>query len=170
MGANGTLFDEFGLACLRSYTRDENCTCIMYKWHPTRVNGIKKVSGSISSRCGEGADKSENIWPSGQFKVIIDTFQEAAARPPPPHSYVGGGWVVLRPQSRFLAIFLKCPSGRKRPCFLMARLSSFFAMLWFALLFDLCGLRLKIRCYSAFSFLGTLVQFYPKSTPNSKWP
>ena len=79
-------------------------------------------------------------------KIFAST-QEAAARPPP-HTNVGGGWVVLRPQSRFLAIFLKkFPSGRKRPCFVMARLCSFVALLWFAHLFDLCGLRLKIRCY-----------------------
>jgi hypothetical protein len=41
-GANGTLFDEFGLACLHSFTRDVNCTCNIYKWHPTRANTIEK--------------------------------------------------------------------------------------------------------------------------------
>ena len=93
--------------------------------------------------------------------------QEAAARPPPPH--LCRGWVggFEAPIQISCYIFKKCPSGRKRPFFLMARLCSFFALLWFALLFDLCGLRLKIRCYSAFSFLGTLVQFYPKKYPRT---
>jgi hypothetical protein len=44
-------------------------------------------------------------------------------------------------------IFKMCPIGRKRPCFVMARLCCFFALLWFALLFDFRGLRLKSRCY-----------------------
>jgi hypothetical protein len=99
-----------------------------------------------------------------------------SSKTPPPHTYVGGGWVVLRPQSRFLAIFFKkCPSGRKRPCFVMARLCSFIALLWFALLFDLCGLRLKIRCYREGSLVPSRSwvlwsNLTPKSTPNSKWP
>ena len=42
LGANGTLFDEFGLACVDSFTRDTNFTCSMYNGHPTCVNGIKE--------------------------------------------------------------------------------------------------------------------------------
>jgi len=93
--------------------------------------------------------------------------QGGAARPPPPH--LCRGWVggFEAPIQISCYIFKNRPSGRKRPFFLMARLCSFFALLWFALLFDLCGLRLKIRCYSAFSFLGTLVQFYPKKYPRT---
>jgi hypothetical protein len=42
LGANGTLFDEFGLAGLHSLTSDATFTYNMHKWHPTRVNSFVK--------------------------------------------------------------------------------------------------------------------------------
>ena len=62
LGANGTLFDEFDLACLHSFTRDANWTFNMHKWHPTRVNS--NVKCRVQYHGGGGAGKTENIWPS----------------------------------------------------------------------------------------------------------
>jgi hypothetical protein len=59
-GASGTVFDEFGLAWLHSFTCDASFTCNMHKRHPTKVNGINKL-GSISSRSREGAGKTKNM-------------------------------------------------------------------------------------------------------------
>jgi len=64
---NGTLFHEFGLSYLLSFQLIQLFILSVYNKRSVKVDGIKKMLGSISFRSNVGAGKTQNIWLSAKI-------------------------------------------------------------------------------------------------------